>query len=172
MINLLVNNTRTEIDSEWHQASGISISISRLSYFEIQCQELMIYKHCGSMIVSSIYCVCMRSHEFCHFLIVCPLQVPFYSLSCCFILILSSCPLMAPCSPHCADEYYIPFKILPYGAALSYSDAEESNLGFKPSSLGSYTALILLSMYPCKALCMPVMCFTATADSSRFTLQR
>lgn len=63
-----------------------------------------------------------------------------------FNLVFLSLSIMAPCSPHCADELNIPFELLPYGAALSYSDAEESNLGFKPSSLGSYTALILLSM--------------------------
>lgn len=42
MIKLLANNTGTEIDSGWQEASGISISW--LSYLEIPCQELMTYK--------------------------------------------------------------------------------------------------------------------------------
>lgn len=54
-----------------------------------------------------------------------------------FSLVLLSLSTMAPSSPHCADTLNIPFELLPYGAALYYSDAEELNLGFKFSSLGS-----------------------------------
>lgn len=74
-----------------------------------------------------------------------------------------------------ADKLNRPSELVPYGATLCYSDAEESTLGFKSSSQDSYTALILLCVYPCKVLCMPAMCFTATADSSeesRFILRR
>lgn len=90
--------------------------------------------------------------------------------TCCFILFFLSCvsAYSISCMPSvfCADELNRVSEFVPYGATLCYSDAEESTFGFKSSSQGSYTALILLCMYPCKVLCMPVMCFTATADSS------
>lgn len=93
-----------------------------------------------------------------------------FILTYCVILFLSSCSLAysssSTPSPFSADELNRASQLVPYGATLCYSDAKESTFGFKSSSQGSYAALILLCMYPCKVLCMPVMCFTATADSS------
>lgn len=85
MMNLLANNTRTETDS--------GISICRPRYFQIQCQEMMIYTYCSSVLVCCIHCVCTRSNEFCYFLIECPLKVSFSSLACCLVLILPPCLL-------------------------------------------------------------------------------
>lgn len=123
------------------------------------------------MIVSSICSFCM-SHElkvFTHCL-----SSTFIILSTDFIdsdmlvyarlLVLEHSGSMP--SSLCADELKRPSELVPCGVALCYSDAKESTLGFKSSSQGPYTALILLCMYPCKALYMPVMWSTATADSS------
>lgn len=72
VMNLLANNTGTEIDS--------GISICRPRYFQIQCQETMIYTYCASVLVSCIHCACTLSNEFCYFLIECPPQVSFFFL--------------------------------------------------------------------------------------------
>lgn len=130
-----------------------------------------MYKHCSSMIVSSICSFCM-SYElkvFTHclsstFII---LSTDFLIQTCYFMLVCLFWSIAAPCpSSLCADELNRPFELVPCGVTLCYSDAKESTLGFKSSSQGSYTALILLCMYPSKVLYMPVMCSTATADSS------
>lgn len=113
------------------------------------------------------------------YMLVCPLHLSFYPFTCCFILFLSSSSsaysISFMPSLFCADELNRVSELVPYGATLCYSDAEESTFGFKSFSQGSYTALILLCMYSCKVLCMPVMCFTATADSSKkliYTVER
>lgn len=75
----------------------------------------------------------------------------------------------------CEEELSRPSELAPCDATLCSGDAEESTLDLKSSSQGCYIALILLCMYPCKVLCMPVICFTATADSCKkpiYTPQR
>lgn len=119
------------------------------------------------MTVYSLICACLSST-----LIILSTHLLVY-----FILVASSSAYSTSSMPSlfCADELNRVSELVPYGATLCYSDAEESTFGFKSSSQDSYTALILLCMYSCKVLCMPVMCFTATADSSEkliYTVER
>lgn len=144
---------------------------------EGQWQKLVTYKQ-RSGAVSPLY-VAMRWQFTRWYQLVCPLHLSFYPLTRCFILFSSSPPSARSTSSvpplFCADELNRVSELVPYGATLCCSDAEESTFGFKSSSQGSYTALIPLCMYSCKVLCVPVMCFAATADSSQkliYTVER
>lgn len=127
------------------------------------------------MIVSSIRSICMCSTVvtfFPHCLsstrFISSTDSPFY-----FILIFLSLSIAAPCPSRSVQTSWIdPLNwslVVPLCATVN---AEESTLGFKSSPQGFYTAFILLCMYPCKVLCMPVMCSTATAHSSGEPIHR
>lgn len=150
---------RTDDDREWHAAYGISISrlilrVSDKSGWFINSTAAWLSPLCTLAAHVAMWWQFTR-----WYLLVCPLCLSFHPLTCCFILSLSCF------SAHSigyvpsvlrADELNRVAESGPYGATVWYSDAEESTFGFKSSSQGSYTALILLSMYPCKVLCMPV----------------